>query len=201
MSIFHVGYPVTNCLIDGIFERFTATFYGAHLGTEQLHAVDVRLLPGNVHATHVDDAFQPQQRAGGGGAHAMLPGSRLGNDARFAHTLGQQRLTQRIIDFVRAGVVQIFPLKVDLRPAQAGAESFGIGDGRRPSHVTLEQILKLSHKRLILQRLIIDADEFIQGGHEGFRHKLAAIRAKFAAFIGYGCSLNHKIFLVVLLQG
>ena len=44
----------------------------------------------------------------------MLPGAGFGNDAFFAHTAGQQRLAEGVVDFVRAGVQQIFPFQKNL---------------------------------------------------------------------------------------
>jgi len=42
----------------------------------------------------------------------------LGDDALLAHALGEQGLTNGIVDLVRAGVVQVFSLQVYLRTAQ-----------------------------------------------------------------------------------
>ncbi len=47
---------------------------------------------------------------------AALP--RLGNQAGLAHPLGQKRLAKYIVDFVCAGVIEVFPLEIDFRPAQ-----------------------------------------------------------------------------------
>jgi hypothetical protein len=47
----------------------------------------------------------------------MLAGAGFGDDARFAHAPGQQRLPDHIVDLVGAGMVQVFALEVDLRAA------------------------------------------------------------------------------------
>jgi hypothetical protein len=48
----------------------------------------------------------------------VLARARLRHDAPLAHALRQERLPQRVVDLVRAGVRQVFALQVDARPAQ-----------------------------------------------------------------------------------
>ena len=91
---------------------------GTHLGAEQLHAEDVGLLPLDVGRAHVDDAGQAEARRDGGRGHAVLAGAGLGDDARLAHALGQQDLAEAVVDLVRAGVVQLLALEVDLGAAE-----------------------------------------------------------------------------------
>ena len=74
------------------------------LGAEQPHAEDVQRLPRHVLGAHVDVALEPEQRAGGRRRHAVLSGAGLGDDAPLAHALGEQRLAERVVDLVRAGV-------------------------------------------------------------------------------------------------
>ena len=65
---------------------------------------DVQRLARHVLGAHVDDALEAEQRAGGGRRDAVLAGAGLGDDARLAHALGEQRLAERVVDLVRAGV-------------------------------------------------------------------------------------------------
>ena len=88
-----------------------------HFGPQQLHAEHVRPLAANVFLAHVDDAFQPEPGAGRGRGDAVLAGAGLGDHAALAHPHGQQRLAERVVDLVGAGVVQVFALQIDLRPA------------------------------------------------------------------------------------
>jgi hypothetical protein len=81
-----------------------------HLGAQQLHPVDVRRLPADVLGAHVDDAFEPQERAGGGGGDAVLARPGLGDDPLLPHPLRQQRLAERVVDLVGAGVGEILAL-------------------------------------------------------------------------------------------
>ena len=126
----------------------------------------------------------PEQRRGRGRGHAVLAGARLGHDARLAHlALHEQRLAQRVVDLVRAGVGQIFALEIDLRAAQMFGQPPGIGDRRGAAHKGALQIGQLRHKFLVAARLEIGLFQLVQRRHERFRHELAAIRAKVAVFI------------------
>ena len=75
-------------------------------------------LAAHVLRAHVDHAVHAQQRADGGGGHAVLAGAGFGDDAPLAHAPGQQRLAQAVVDLVRAGVQQVLALQVDARAAQ-----------------------------------------------------------------------------------
>jgi len=49
----------------------------------------------------------------------VLPGAGLGDDARLPHAPGEQRLAERVVDLVRAGMGQVLALEVDRRPPAA----------------------------------------------------------------------------------
>ncbi len=68
---------------------------------------------------------RPEAGAGGGGGHAMLASAGLGDDALLAHAAGQQDLAHHIVDLVRAGVVQLVALEIDLGAAQVLGEALG----------------------------------------------------------------------------
>ena len=53
----------------------------------------------------------------------MLAGAGLGDDAGLAHALGQHRLTDRVVDLVGAGVVEVFAFEVNLGTALLEAGS------------------------------------------------------------------------------
>src|ERR1019366_9768032 len=63
---------------------------------------------------HINRARQPDARAGGGARDAVLAGTRLGDDAPGAESARQQRLTERVIDLVGAGVREILAREPDL---------------------------------------------------------------------------------------
>ena len=141
-----VRYPIPNRLIDGIFERFAPAGNRNDLRAEQFHPLHVGQLAGNVHLAHVDDTFEAEQGASGGGADTMLPRACFGDDALFAHPLGEQCLAEGVVDFVRSGVIEVFALEINLRPTQLFGQSAGVGNGRRPPDIRLQEMIELCPK-------------------------------------------------------
>ena len=103
--------PVAHRFVDRVLQRAAAGIDALNRRAEQAHAEHVERLPPHVLGAHVDDAFEPEQRAGRGARDAVLPGAGLGDDARLAHAPGEQRLAERVVDLVRAGVREIFALQ------------------------------------------------------------------------------------------
>ncbi len=89
-----------------------------NLRAQHAHARNIERLTRHVFRAHVDDAFEAKMRGNSGGCDAVLAGAGLCNDARFAHSYGEQALADSVIDFVRAGVEQVFALEIDARPAE-----------------------------------------------------------------------------------
>jgi hypothetical protein len=89
-GVLHVGHPVAHRFVERVLQGGRAGSDRHHRRAQQLHAVDVDLLPLDVGGAHVDHAFQAQPRGNGGAGHAMLAGAGLGDDALLAHARGQQ---------------------------------------------------------------------------------------------------------------
>ena len=116
----HVRHPVAHRLVDRVLERARAGGDAPHLGAEEAHARDVRGLALHVLGAHVDDAVEAEEGADGGSGDAVLARARLGDDALLAHPLHEQRLAERVVDLVGAGVAQVLALEED-----AAAEALG----------------------------------------------------------------------------
>ena len=108
-----VGDPVAHGFIDGVFEGARTGIYAADFGAEQAHAEDVEFLAAHVFGAHVDDALEAQQRADGSRGDSVLAGAGFGDHAVLAHALDEQTLAEAVVDFVRAGVEQVFALEID----------------------------------------------------------------------------------------
>ena len=104
--------PVAHRLVDRVLERGRARCHRADLGAQRAHPQDVRALPLDVLGAHVHDARQVEQRAGGRGGDAVLAGAGLGDDPRLAQASGEQRLAERVVDLVGAGVGEVLALEV-----------------------------------------------------------------------------------------
>jgi len=87
---------------------------------------DARLLPSAASGTHsgsalhildahVDNAVQTESSTHGCSGDAMLTSTSLSNNALLAHPFRQQYLSQGVVDFVSAGVVQVLSFEVNLR--------------------------------------------------------------------------------------
>ena len=100
--------PVAVGLVDGVLEGARAGRDRNHLGSEEAHARNVQRLPLSVDLAHVHGAVEAEQRRGGGGGDAVLAGSRLGDDTGLPEALGQQRLTEHVVDLMGTCMVQIF---------------------------------------------------------------------------------------------
>jgi hypothetical protein len=68
----------------------------AHLGAEQLHALDVEVLAAHVLHAHVDHALQSEMRGAAAVATPCWPAP-VSAMTRFAHAGRQQRLADRVL--------------------------------------------------------------------------------------------------------
>src|SRR5580704_17684642 len=118
VRVAHVGDPVAHSFVDGVLQSAAARFDADHLRAEHAHSRDVERLPRHVFRAHVNDALQTEVRGDGGGGHPVLPSAGFSDDARLAHFHCEQALANGVVDFVRAGVEQIFALKVDSRATE-----------------------------------------------------------------------------------
>jgi hypothetical protein len=116
--VVHVRHPVAQRLVHRVLERFVPDCHGHDFGAEQIHAEDVRLLPLDVDRAHIDHALQAEARAGRRGRNAMLARAGLGDDALLAHAAREQNLAEHVVDLVRAGVIELFALEINLRAAE-----------------------------------------------------------------------------------
>jgi hypothetical protein len=97
-----------------------------------------------------------------------------------------------------------------MRPAEMLCQPSRIGDGRRAPHEGAQQGIEFGLEFFVALGLEIDLFQFVQRGHERFRHELAAVRAKVAGFVGPGgvvkfglwCKRNgHQRFSRLVLVG
>ena len=110
-----ICYPVAQRFIHRIFECSRAALHRSNLGAKHLHPKNVRLLSFNINSAHIDNTLQAKTRAGGGCRNAMLSRSSFSNNPLLAHAPCEQNLTKNIIYFMRASVIKLIPLKINLR--------------------------------------------------------------------------------------
>ena len=122
--------------------------------------------------------------AGGGGGDAVLAGSRLGDDALFAHAEGEQRLADGVVDLVGAGVEQVLALEPDLRAAAVFGEALGEHEIRRPAGELAEGVVEVALELRVGLRLAVGGVESVERADERLGDERSAVVAEVAAAWG-----------------
>ena len=183
VGVVDVGDPVAQRLVHRVLQRAGAGRHRPDLGAQQLHAKDVRRLPLDVGRAHVDLAGEAEQGADGGGGDAVLAGAGLGDDPRLAHAARQQDLAQRVVDLVRAGVVELVALEVDLRAAEPLGQPLREVERARPADVVLQVVGELLGEGGVGARLVVGALDLEDQRHQRLGDEAAAVDAEMAAFV------------------
>src|SRR2546423_4738105 len=152
VSVTRVRYPIAQGFVDCVLQCLRSAFDYAPLRAEQTHPQNVRLLPADVFRSHVNDAIEAQQRTHRRGCDAMLTRAGLGDDAPLAHPRREQSLAQRVIDFVRAGVEEIFALQEKARAARVLREARSEAERSRSPGIIAPQLRQLPLKITIAGR-------------------------------------------------
>ena len=168
---------------------------------EQLHPEDVQRLPLHVLGAHVDVAVEPEQRADRRRRDAVLAGAGLGDDAPLAHALREERLPERVVDLVRAGVREVLALEEDARAAERLAEPPRLVERRRPARrsraaadAAVRRTPSSAARRGTPPRSSVD------GRHERLRHEPAAVGAVVAARVRVALATRRLDDMVIRRQ-
>ena len=104
----------------------------------------------------------------------MLAGAGLGDDPPLAHALRQQRLAERVVELVRAGVVEVLALEVD-RASAALREAPREVQRRGPPDEVAQQPVQLGAVAGVRAGLHPRLLELRQRGHQRLWHVLSAV--------------------------
>ena len=182
--VVHVGNPVAHGFVECILQRLAAALHRHHGGSQQLHAVHVGALALDVFAAHIDHAFQPVTGADGGGRHTVLAGAGFCNHARLAHALGEHGLANGVVDFVGAGVVQVFALEKNLRATHLAAHACCVVHGGGASDKVRKFRLEFCEEFGVVLVLGVGVLQFVDGVGQRLGDKAAAVFAKVTAGVG-----------------
>ena len=137
-----IGDPVSQRLVHRVLERPRAALDRMNGRAEQLHALDVERLAHDILGAHVDLARQAEQCGDGRGGDAVLAGTGLGDQPALAHPAREDRLADAVVDLVRARVIEVLALEVDLG-ADLGRQAARVIEERRPADIVREQSIDL----------------------------------------------------------
>ncbi len=183
-GVLDVGHPVAHRFVERVLQRLRSAFHRHHGSAQQLHAIDVRRLALDVLRAHVDHALHAVARGDSGGRHPVHAGAGFGDDARLAHAAREQRLADHVVDLVRAGVVEVFALEIDLRAAEALRPAPGVVDRARSPDVVLELVGKLGEEIGILLIARVGFLELVERMDQRLGDEHSAVRPIMAAGIG-----------------
>ena len=170
-----VVHPRHERAVHGLLERRLAVVYRDDFRAQRLHPGDVRRLTLDVDSPHVHRALHPHQGRRRRARRAVHSRARLGDETLLSHTLRQQRLSERVVDLVRAGVVQILPLQEKASPAALLREVDTLRDRRRPAYVLDEQRVQLFLKRAVRHRVVEGPLQHCQQLRDPLRHEPSAV--------------------------
>ena len=182
----HVGDPVAQRLVHGIFQRLRARRDGVDLGTQQLHAEHVGALSLDVDCAHEDLAGQVELGADRGDGDAVLAGAGLGDDARLAHALGEQDLAQAVVDLVAAGVIELVALEVDFRATQMLGQALGEIERARPAGIVRVERVELLLEGRVRPRILVGPPQLQDQRHQGFGDEAPTENAEESPVVGAG---------------
>ena len=179
--------PIAQRLVDRVLESPAAAFDRHHGRAHQLHPEDVELLPRDVLGAHVDDGFEPEQRADDRGRDAVLAGARLGDQPGLAHALRKQPLPEHLVGLVRAAVEEVLALEIEI-PRQVAAP----GERGRPAGVIGEKAVQLGGEVRVVLRVEERRLELLECRHEDLGH-IAAPEAAEAAVQAHAASCPREV--------
>ena len=108
----------------------------------------------------------------------MLARARLRDQPALLETARDQRLADRVVDLVRAGVEQILALEEDARAAEASREAAGEVEPRRPAGVLAEPARELALESGVAGQPGVDTLELQQLRHERLGDVAAPVLAE-----------------------
>ena len=104
--------PVAYGFVGGIFQRHVSRCYRNDCRSEHFHLFHIDVLAFHICFPHIDDAFHIHQCTDGSCCHAMLSGSRLGNDTCFSHAARQKYLPDGVVYFMGSRMIEVLSFQV-----------------------------------------------------------------------------------------
>src|SRR5690606_24499585 len=114
---------------------------------------------------------------------AVLARARFGDDARLAHAAGELDLPEAVVDLVRARVIELLALEIDLGAAELLGQPLGEIERARPAGIMRVEILEFGDEGGVVLRLVIGFFEIEDEGHQRLGDEAAAKNAEAPALV------------------
>ena len=114
----------------------------------------------------------------------MLAGAGLGDDALLAHAPRHHDLAEHVVDLVRAGVVQLLALEIDLRAAEVFGQPLGEIQRRGAADIVPEIAVHFRLECRIGLGVGVSLLQIEDQRHQRFRDEAAAENAEMPALVG-----------------
>ncbi len=101
----------------------------------------------------------------------MLTRAGLGHDPALSQPSGDQRLPERVVDLVRAGMGEVLALEPDARSPRVLGQAFREVHGRRASDEVAREERALPVEVGVGERLVHRGLEFVERRHHGLRYE------------------------------
>src|SRR5262245_55031167 len=186
VAVLNGRHPIAHGFVGRIFQCLCARCHGAHIGAQQFHAIHIERLTLYILGTHVNHTFESEERTHGGGRHTVLTGAGLGYDASLVHAAREQDLTERVVDLVRARVIQVLALQVHFHATNALTQALRAIQRRGPPNVIAPELLELAPECPINTRGGVGRTQFVERGYECFGDVATTKRSK-----TFGYSAHH----------
>ena len=102
------------------------------------------------------------------------------NETGLAHLLSQKGLTQDVVDLMGSGVIEVFPLEVNLSPSQVPGHFFRIVQPGGPPGVFVEQLRQFPVKLRVVFIVLVGLFQFDDRIHQGLGDVLSPVDAEAA---------------------
>ena len=114
----------------------------------------------------------------------MLAGAGLGDDALLAHAPRHHDLAEHVVDLVRAGVIELLALEIDLGAAEMLGQAFGEIQRRRPADIVLQVAVHFGLERRIGLGVGVGLFQVEDQRHQRFGDEASAENAEMPGFVG-----------------
>ena len=170
--------------VNRFLERLEAMGNRNDLRAENLHAGDVGRLLGDVNLAHVDLAFQTEECRRRRQRNAVLACAGFRDELLLAHVLGEQALAHTVVELVRAGMVEVLALEVDLRAADLAGQALAVVDRSRSALEIAADAAKLVDELRTVADGLIRLGDLGESRLQLVGNHSAAVFAKVTLFIG-----------------